>query len=121
MIKVIFVGDEPSKTNIHDDIAFVGAKCFPTLVEWINIINPDYYICLNSNKGTDLDKILDLYHGEKFSVIALGNKAAKRLSKLGIGHRKLPHPSGLNRALNDKKKLIVDIMNCKRYIWDNQC
>lgn len=44
MIKVVFVGDEPSKTNVSPDIAFVGAKCFNTVVQWIKELNPDYYV-----------------------------------------------------------------------------
>jgi hypothetical protein len=27
MIKVVFVGDEPNKTNVSLDVAFVEAKC----------------------------------------------------------------------------------------------
>ncbi len=117
MIKVVFVGDEPSSTNIRKDVAFVGAKCFNTLVEYISTLKPDYYICLNSGPE-DLDKILDLYHKGNFKVIALGNKAAERLANLGIGYRKLPHPSGLNRQLNDKKQLTEQLIDVIAYIND---
>lgn len=115
MTKVVFVGDEPSKLNIRSDIAFVGSRCFSTLVEWITNLAPDYYICINSGPE-DLDKILDLYHMANFKVIALGNKASERLSKLGIGHRILPHPSGLNRMLNDKETVSMALYNCRAYI-----
>lgn len=115
MIKVVFVGDEPSKTNVSPDIAFVGAKCFDTIVEWIKELNPDYYVCLNSDT---ISQLSDTKRLEKsgFRVIALGNKASERLEKMEIPHCKLPHPSGLNRKLNDKQQISLDLMVAHSYI-----
>lgn len=117
MVKVVFVGDSPSNSNIDADIAFVGAKCFDRLVEWIGYLEPDYYVCLNSGPQ-DLDKVLKLYHKADFKVIALGVRASERLGKLGIGHRILPHPSGLNRQLNDKEAVDKALAMCKDYLLD---
>lgn len=100
MIKVVFVGDAPSRSNLDKDIAFIGAKCFPTLVEWISRVSPTYYVCLNSNTKANMGKIYKLYK-ENFKVIALGNVASQRLEAKRISHFKLPHPSGLNRQTND--------------------
>lgn len=115
MTKVVFVGDEPSKTNIDPDIAFVGAKCFQRLTQWIKELNVDYYICLNSNTDNDMFKIERLVE-DGFKVVALGNKASKRLEDLQIGHHKLPHPSGLNRQLNDDRYMALEIMHCYEYV-----
>ena len=115
MIKVVFVGDEPSKTNVSPDIAFVGAKCFNTVVKWIKELNPDYYVCLNSDTISQLSDIKKLEKAG-FKVIALGAKASERLEKMLIPHCVLPHPSGLNRKLNNKQKLALDFYHAHSYI-----
>ncbi len=117
MIKIVFVGDEPSKTNVDPDIAFVGAKCFDRLVDWIAILKPDYYICLNSNTDNDTFKIGRLAESN-FKIVALGDKASKRLSDYDVEHFKLPHPSGLNRKLNDKTYVEAQLWACKQWLTD---
>lgn len=115
MKNVVFVGDEPSATNACTEIAFVGAKCFPKLVEWINIINPNYYICLNSNTSELLNTVELLYNNE-FKIVALGEKASGRLDKARLSHYRLPHPSGLNRKINDKEYIAEELQKCKKFI-----
>lgn len=115
MIKAVIVGDEPSPTNIHSDIAFVGAKCFERLVSWIKQLPIDYYICVNSVTESDFKKIDALTKAE-FKVIALGSAVSRRLSALGIGHFMLPHPSGLNRKLNDPKFVALELFFCSTYL-----
>lgn len=116
MIKVCFVGDSPSNTNSHKDIAFVGAKCFPRLVEWIGQIKPDYYVCLNSSTATDVDKIFAL-RDAGFIFIVLGNKASKVLkTELLIEHYLLPHPSGLNRKLNNDMEIRLSLIEAHLYV-----
>lgn len=117
MIKVVFVGDEPSKTNIDPDIAFVGASSFNRLVEWINYLKPDYYICLNSQTDGDMFKI-DRLVEDGFKVVALGSKASERLLKNNHSHFRLPHPSGLNRQINDKKVIRAHLDACLEYLTD---
>jgi hypothetical protein len=51
------------------------------------------------------------------SVIALGGEASKRLNELGVKHFKLPHPSGLNRKLNDKQEISRLLYRCKKFIY----
>lgn len=103
MTKIVFVGDEPSETNVDPNIAFVGAKSFNTLVKWIKFVEPDYYICLNSNTEGCLRAVDKLYEAG-FKVVTLGRDASLRVqafTKSKIFYS-LPHPSGLNRQLNDK-------------------
>ena len=49
-------------------------------------------------------------------VIALGNEASKVLTKENIPHLKIPHPSGKNYLLNDKKVVDRFLKECKDYI-----
>lgn len=115
MVKAVFVGDSPSKTNTHYSIAFVGAKCFNTLIIWIKAIQPDYYVVMNSDDYWEIRKINRL-HEEGFKVIALGQKSSSRLKKYNISHYKMYHPSGLNRKLNNKKDVDNKLRECYRYV-----
>jgi hypothetical protein len=116
MTKVVFVGEEPSKLNVDPNIPFVGARCFKTLVSWIKELQPDYYVCLNCSKLEDIDKLLKLYCKGEFSVIALGNKASKTISKYGIEHHKMPHPSGKNFKLNNKQYVALELYHAHSYL-----
>ena len=114
--KVIFVGDAPSPLNTVDSIAFVGADCFPRLVNWINTIQPDYYICMNSNELTTMTDITKLVENDDFKVIALGMKAAQRLMEFEIDHFMLPHPSGRNIQINDPIAIRDLLLEAKDYV-----
>ena len=50
-------------------------------------------------------------------VIALGGFASKALQKLHISHFVLPHPSGLNRRLNDREYEKKVLRECYEYVW----
>lgn len=102
MVKVIFVGDKPSTKNVSEDIPFVGASCFNRLVSWIKRINPDYYVCLNSETNRELSDI-EVLSQEGFRVIAFGTQACVRLRDRGISHMYMPHPSGRNLMTNDEE------------------
>jgi uracil-DNA glycosylase len=115
MIKVVFVGDSPSSLNLSKDIPFVGAKCFERLVSWIKVINPDYYILINSELNYDLCQIKLLFYND-FKIIALGKNASNKLTTQGINHFSLPHPSGLNRNLNDNNYVSSILSKAYNYV-----
>ena len=50
-------------------------------------------------------------------VIALGNVASDSLKKINVEHFKMPHPSGLNRQLNDKDFEKKKIKECYNYLY----
>jgi hypothetical protein len=53
----------------------------------------------------------------KFSkVVALGNFAAEALTKAGIHHFKLPHPSPLNRLINDPVYINRVLSECREFL-----
>jgi hypothetical protein len=49
-------------------------------------------------------------------VVALGKFPSKALSELGINHHMLPHPSRLNRKLNDAEYEKYQVKLYKEYI-----
>lgn len=124
---IIFVGDKPSKKNIDPEVAFVGTKSYKTVLDWIYEMKIDVTHTVLCNKtdvkarayGIEVNPAnygLDLHHEDR--VIALGEEASKYLDKINVNHFKLPHPSGLNRKLNDKKWLKKELKKC--YKWINQ-
>jgi len=49
-------------------------------------------------------------------VVALGNFPSEALRRIGVDHFTLPHPSGLNRKLNDKRYELERLELCRKYI-----
>ena len=63
----------------------------------------------------DLDNLRKaVYKVDK--VVALGNFAAEALMKAGIDHFKLPHPSPLNRQINDEAFIKKCLDECSQYL-----
>jgi uracil-DNA glycosylase len=115
MIKIVFVGDKPSSKNVSKNIPFVGAACFTRLVNWINFIKPDFYLILNSNLDSEINQIKLLYDLD-FKILSLGKESYNRLLKNQINSFLLPHPSPLNRQINNEHFVNQVLTEAKRYI-----
>ena len=66
-----------------------------------------------NGKRNESLKVTSNYH----KVIALGNVASDSLKKINVEHFKMPHPSGLNRQLNDKQFEKNKIKECYNYLY----
>lgn len=129
-MKVLFVGQNPSKKNIDPKVPFVGTKSEKILDEWFKILKLEDIFIVNAfdytnkkytnaeylSSALDMNFVYDIYQFNK--VIALGNIASKVLKYADIEHFKLPHPSGLNRKLNDKKWLNNELEKAKEYLYE---
>lgn len=137
---IIFVGDKPSSKNKDKDIAFVGTKSYKTLLEWIYLLDLDLnsvYICNKSDIKSSVCKSsgpylsvntpsisLDVFRQDV--IIALGDNAFKHLKKEvkktggEFNLIKMPHPSGLNRTLNDKAFVKSEIARIKKIIHNKK-
>ena len=119
MIKVVFVGDAPSSKNIDPNVAFIGTPSHKNLIGWLAKLNCNDYILINSNTEYNLEKIAALSKENK--IVALGKKAGDRLAKIEVAHFKMPHPSPLNRILNDESKVNEFLEMCREYINETRC
>jgi hypothetical protein len=123
---VYFVGDKPSSKNKESSVAFVGTKSYKKLLTWIYNLDLDLNHVYTCNKDDIADNFTVEVPGlfteidEEDSVIALGEASSKRLDKIGLKHFKMPHPSGLNRKLNNKEYELQMLKQCKEYIGDSQ-
>lgn len=124
---VLFIGDEPSKSNIDSETAFVGTKSYSRLLGWIDAMN----LSVNNIYLQNREDFIFINYWEdqgyfEYStkeglfvvdkIVALGNKAEKFCNSQDLECFKLPHPSGKNFKLNDKK-FVKDILSkCRSYI-----
>ncbi len=123
---IYFVADQPSNKNLSPSVPLVGTDSYKTLLEWIGEMSIDitrvrFYNQTdgpfdNAYSKATLNQAVKL---EQIKVIALGQKAAGYLNKVGIEeYFVLPHPSGRNRLLNDKELVANKLGACKRYIYE---
>lgn len=122
---VVFIGDKPGKKNVSEDVAFVGTKSYSRLLTWIDKMNLSINQVQLVNKGDiwKIDSWKDCVDYEtKFGyfvadrIVALGNEAEKFCIANELEYFKLPHPSGKNFKLNDKKYVDTVLKQCEQYI-----
>ncbi len=120
MTHVVFVGSNPSEKSTTNTAFEPGTKSMDTLLEWVQKAGltdtPKSHGNISSIKtpgNRPLNKkeieegikqlLISLQVKRATHVVALGKTAAGALAKYGIPHLEMPHPSGLNRKLNDPK------------------
>lgn len=126
---IVFVGDQPSNKNVDPNIPFVGTQSYKRLLEWIwkmdvNITDVEIYnkddIDMQYKGRPDRYLVCGYWprnhYPDEIEIVALGNEAAKKLEELGLEYFKLPHPSGRNRLLNDKKYVEMKLKECKEWL-----
>lgn len=112
MKTILFVGDKPSYQNWRQDVAFIGTQSYQILMKWVNTMQTLDFRMINSNSAADISKILS----HRGPIVALGNIASIRMTRLGVPHFKLPHPSGRNRMLNDKEAIQNRLFECVSWL-----
>lgn len=128
---VLFLGDRPNpKTNLSLDVPFVGTKSYKILLEWIYRMDLDVNnIKIANTVGADghvnwINPPPLFRPDYKPKIITLGQNAKEWLKDIKKRHDlswvtsfNLPHPSGLNRELNDKKALSDLLVKCRAFIY----
>ena len=115
---VLFVGSNPSNASTCDIAFHSSTKSSQILTGWTSHIKSRTFMHVNvsNNKTKDnrplkqseidenIDRLLRLISSiQPCYVVALGQTAAKALRKINQPHYEMPHPSGRNRKLNDKR------------------
>lgn len=123
---VVFVGDKPSSKNADPRVPFVGTKSYSRLLEWIDkmgidisciaLANKDDFFIATQKMVVFETKTMKYRLCKNDKVVALGLAASKSLDSLGVGHFTLPHPSGLNRQLNNNKFVEQKLQECMRWL-----
>jgi len=123
-MRILLVGQNP-KEIIQVEHPFYESRSIKTLGKWVVRLhlgwNDNVFYTNASNKLgkitlKDANPYLSCYSLTSDKIIALGNYASRALKKLNVDHFKLPHPSGLNRKLNDKKWVDEQLALCKDWL-----
>lgn len=121
---VLFLAQNPkTESNIEEPLK--GTRSWKTFSLWLAVLgDPEGKIMNASQKlgkvtwkdydSEGLRLAIDYYGFDKF--VALGEYASGLLELMEIRHFKLPHPSGLNRKLNDQQELIRQLNLCRVYL-----
>lgn len=111
---ILFVGDKPSPKMKTGAKPFEGSACEKRLKEWIKAVTDTQYIIVNQTDEMYFNFFVSAMLLYNRPMIALGDNASKALGRKK--HFKLPHPSGLNRQINDKAFINGKLAECKKYI-----
>lgn len=129
MATILFVGSNPSNASTCD-IAFHGStKSSKILTEWTKDVTPIKCHINVMNKKTERNRPLnkqdinanlerlaeDIRCIAPDRVVALGKTAAQALTLLRIEFYEMPHPSGLNRKLNDPEYVAQKIKELTKF------
>lgn len=126
---VLILGDKPNPSkNLSLDVAFVGTSSYKTLLEWVYRMDLDFNLVFIENAydhlGFPRAKTKAMLSNEVANkVITLGANAENFLVGFNkdqivpLPYFNLPHPSGLNRELNDKKKLNDLLTRCRAFVY----
>ncbi len=142
MSKVLIIGSNPSQKSGSILPFWYDAKSTIVLNKWMEEVHKDQSLGLESihfgnvsNAVTPNNRPLkaceikaSLPRLEKLinvdvvpdKIIALGKTAEKALTALGIPHFAMPHPSGLNRLLNDPAYVAEKIKGLTEYLSSTQ-
>lgn len=126
--RVIFVGSNPSQARKLDGAFTPDTRSGAVLREWIRAANVGRWITMNivdyitkDNKPLNKTEILSsiphikLALGNYTKIVAVGKTAHEALNIAGIQHLEIPHPSGLNRKLNDPHYVAECIEKLRQY------
>lgn len=123
--QLFFVADKPSKKNVSQNIPLVGTNSYKTFVNWLADMHIDItrVRIFNQSDRPFSKKQIRLLNEKintgELKIIALGQKAMTYLNSLDIPEFfVLPHPSGLNRKLNDKQALKETLDSCQSFVYN---
>ena len=121
MNKVLVIGHSPSSKE------YCPKKGNPTinrLNRWLDDCGVRIYSYSNACahhapflKKADIDETYIHNITQQYNkILTLGKEVEQLFNKMGIEHYALPHPSPLNRKLNDKAYELKIINNIKKYL-----
>lgn len=136
MVNVLFLGSNPSEKSSTTKPFWYDTKSLTILSKWLENLDEmqnTYYMNVANYatpgnrplKTSEIKTELDRLRSEigdlgNIKIVALGKTAEKALQLLGLSHYAMPHPSGLNRKLNDPLYVEEKINGLKFYLQPTQ-
>ena len=129
MNTILFLGSNPSISSLTDEAFHISTRSSQLITEWVRGIQGNLIYVnvstqktknnrplstseIHSNLETLSQRVTDLAPNK---IVALGKTAAKALTLLHLEFYEMPHPSGCNRKLNDKKYVAEKIKGLLEY------
>ena len=121
--KVLIVGMNPSKSR-----AVYSGSALARLRKWTAELDLQFFTFINLSNDVNWDRKFDTIDKDFVCtsiedcdiIITLGTMVSAYLKRLGYKeHFVLPHPSPLNRQINDPKFIAMKLSECRRYIDEN--
>jgi hypothetical protein len=118
-LKILVVGLNPSRKHGQ-------SKTLVTLYKWLDRLNINMVSFVNLYEDYEPDysnskiEYIKTISRDYTKIIALGNAPSSALHDMDINHFKLPHPSGLNRQINDPRFVDEQIVACKYYLYGDR-
>ena len=117
MNKPLILGINPSP------VAFRRNHSLHRLGEWMTFLGYDTYCFSNvipyegkyTQRDVNYDFVRKSIQGHD-TIIALGGFVSSVLKRMNVDHITMPHPSPLNRNLNDKDYERAVLKNVRKYI-----
>ncbi len=120
---LLFVGSNPSSKSVDDSAFHHSTKSGKILDSWCkDLVGTKVYINVSDKKTennrpltmqdtkNNLDNLReDIMIQNPDKIVALGKTAATAMTLLRLNFYEMPHPSGLNRKLNDKEYVAEKI------------
>ena len=120
-MKVLVIGQNPSpKPTLNGK----PNATFRKLELWMTAVGVHHFSFVNTfdepgvkptHNNVDYTRLCTLTQ-EYDKIISLGSFVSTALNKIGVAHYSMPHPSPLNRLLNDKDYERTVISKCKEYL-----
>ena len=118
-MKILVVGMNPGPPSKNPN----RSKSLEKLYHWMSELDVSIFSFCNTFEDcgkaelskVDLKRLCTLTSGYD-KIIALGGFVSDVLKKIEVDHFKLPHPSPLNRLLNDKQFERKVLQECKVYL-----
>jgi len=120
LFKVLVIGINPSdKKTIQKN------STFHRLENWMDNLGLGVFSFVNvipepgcyKKEDIDYDRLRKVCNGHS-KILALGSFVSEALDKIEVPHFKLPHPSPLNRQLNDKSFEDSMLVECAKYLGE---
>lgn len=118
-MKVLVLGLNPSRR-------LGKSPTLKVLYKWLDVLDLETVSFCNIFHGYDKFSLKDIEHAyvreiskSYGKIITLGAKTGHVLDLMGICHFNLPHPSGLNRQLNNLKFVEDRLEACKTYLRES--
>ena len=134
MCKVLFIGSNPSQRSTSIEAFWTDTKSSAILRSWIDKmespIGTTFHYGNSCNHVTPNNrplKVSEIRAGSEIlrqliesikptHIVALGKTATKALMILDVSFLEFPHPSGLNRKLNDPKYVEDRLKELSEYL-----